>query len=141
MDRHLAVHDLGHTTHVTHTIHTTTTRFMSHNHVVPSRTTKFLSLWTHLNSSRFFSTIFTGMCLGTLYIPLPDLAPSSYLLSVCELSSEAGRAIIFIWMEKGKWLSNTSPESKNLLVSRRENKKIRDKSRAPLVFSWGEEEE
>ncbi len=30
------------------TVHTTTTRFMSHSHVVPSRTTKFLSVWTHL---------------------------------------------------------------------------------------------
>ncbi len=36
------------TTHFAHTIHTTTTRFMSHNHVVPSRTTKFLAVWTHL---------------------------------------------------------------------------------------------
>ncbi len=38
------------TTYVAHTIHTTTTttRFMSHNHVVLSHTTKFLSVWTHL---------------------------------------------------------------------------------------------
>ncbi len=39
-----------HTTHVAHTVHTTTTRFMSHNHVVPNCTTKFLSVWTHLYS-------------------------------------------------------------------------------------------
>ncbi len=38
------------TTHVAPTVHTTTTRFMSHNHVVPSRTTNFLSVWTHLNT-------------------------------------------------------------------------------------------
>ncbi len=37
------------TTHVTPTVHTTTTRFMSQNHVVPSCTTNFLSVWTHLN--------------------------------------------------------------------------------------------
>ncbi len=39
------------TIHIAHTVHTTTTttRFMSHNHVVSSRTTKFLSVWTHLN--------------------------------------------------------------------------------------------
>ncbi len=61
VDWHLTVHDLSRTiwshnlkcrtTHVAPTIHTTTdmTRIMSHNHVVPSRTTKFLSVWTHLN--------------------------------------------------------------------------------------------
>ncbi len=58
VDWHLTVHDLDRTiwsynlkcrtTHVTPNIYTTTTRFMSHNHVVPSRTTKFLSVWTHL---------------------------------------------------------------------------------------------
>ncbi len=58
VDRHLAVHDLGRTTwshnikcrttHIAHTI--TTTRFISHNHVVPSCTTKFLSVWTHLKA-------------------------------------------------------------------------------------------
>ncbi len=39
-----------HTTHVAPTVHTTTTTtcFMSHNHVVPSRTTNCLSVWTHL---------------------------------------------------------------------------------------------
>ncbi len=38
------------TTHVAPIVHTstTTTCFMLHNHVVPSRTTKFLSVWTHL---------------------------------------------------------------------------------------------
>ncbi len=40
------------TAHVAHTVHTTTTRFMSHNQVVPSRTTKFLSVWTHLYISQ-----------------------------------------------------------------------------------------
>ncbi len=35
-------------THVAHTVHTTTTCFMSRNHVVPRRMTKFLSVWTHL---------------------------------------------------------------------------------------------
>ncbi len=35
-------------TRVTHTVHTSTTHFMSHNHVVPSCTTEFLSVWTHL---------------------------------------------------------------------------------------------
>ncbi len=52
VDWHLTVHDLGRTTHVAPTVHTTTTRFMSHNHVVPSRTTNFLSVWTHLKSNR-----------------------------------------------------------------------------------------
>ncbi len=63
VDRHLAVHDLGcttwshnikcRTTHVAHTVHTTTTRFMSHNHVVPSHMTKFLSVWTHLKEMMY----------------------------------------------------------------------------------------
>ncbi len=49
----VAQHKMSHnikcrTTHDAHTVHTTTTCFMSHNHIVPSRTTKFLSVWTHL---------------------------------------------------------------------------------------------
>ncbi len=66
MDQHLAVHDLGRTTwlhnikcrttHVAHTVHTTTTTcFMSHNHVVPSRTINFLSVWTHLETIDLFA--------------------------------------------------------------------------------------
>ncbi len=39
-------------THIAHTVHTTTTHFMSHNHDVPSRTTKFLSVWTHLKGDQ-----------------------------------------------------------------------------------------
>ncbi len=67
VDQHLTVHDLGRTiwshnlkcrtTHVAPTIHTTT-RFRSHNHVVPSRTTKFLSVWTHLYTTNVYTSRF-----------------------------------------------------------------------------------
>ncbi len=48
----VAQHKMSHDTHVAHTVHTTTitTHFMLHIYVVPSRTTKFLSVWMHLNA-------------------------------------------------------------------------------------------
>ncbi len=44
VDRHLAVHDL-------------TTTHMSHNHVVPSHTAKFLSVWMHLHNLILYKTL------------------------------------------------------------------------------------
>ncbi len=72
VDRHLAVHNLGRTTsshnlkcrttHIAPTVHTTktTTCFTSHNHVVQSRTTKFLSVWMHLKSLNQENNIYYG---------------------------------------------------------------------------------
>ncbi len=73
-------------------VHTTTTtaHFMSHNHVVPSRMTKFLFVWTHLNAKHTtrFSAItpesqFLTRCRSILRLQLvtmpssgPALAPA-----------------------------------------------------------------
>ncbi len=97
MDRHLEVHNLGRTTwshnikcrttHVAHIVHTTTTtiRFMSHNHVVPSRTTKFLSVWTHLN------------CLKYLFVCLDRLWG---VIRICQSLR------LFVWLSRlSSWLS------------------------------------
>ncbi len=69
------VYDFGRTTHVAHTVYTITTRFMSLNHVVPSRTTKFLSVWTHLKSlpTAYPSVLlksFAGTLKGSSMAPL-----------------------------------------------------------------------